>query len=285
MVGEWRVTAAGDKQWLGADGNWYSSEALAATSGSAPTAPPSAAAQTFPGIYRRPTKKRRRIQPIGWVILGLVAVGLVVGLATATSSHSSNPPTPALMLANLDGIAVPTVEQLAAYNIPLDTLGSRCEESRSSIAAEAWAGHKDLAQHHITQSGLELLQHWATSIPPLGYKISCTSNLAAILLLAEGSTGKHQPPATSAGPSGTKGSTGSTGNTGITGITGSTGLGTTGSTGPSGDTGSGPTNDSGVTGSTGDTGDTGNTGNSGNSGSSGAGNSGSLDGFGQTGNS
>ncbi len=66
----WRVLPDGEKQWRGADGNWYSSEELALEAGSrpqnlerpAPAAPASASPTPFPGIYRKPTKKELRAQ-------------------------------------------------------------------------------------------------------------------------------------------------------------------------------------------------------------------------------
>jgi hypothetical protein len=85
MTIAWRVLQDGEKQWRGADGNWYSSEEMAL--GARTTkAPP------FPGIYTRPPKRRSRwLRPRPWIILGLLLGGLIT-FATIVGNDLQSPP-------------------------------------------------------------------------------------------------------------------------------------------------------------------------------------------------
>jgi hypothetical protein len=116
----WRVTADGERQWRGADSNWYSSEALALEAGSvAPlSGAPAPPVKPFPGIYRRPSKvptaKGRVVDTttklfrvaaliwllgvfvafgaggVGWGVFVLVAgLGLSLGVAKAVGDNAN----------------------------------------------------------------------------------------------------------------------------------------------------------------------------------------------------
>ena len=96
-MAEWRETPGGERQWLGGDGNWYSSEQMAVAAGSMAMPPeaPLPPDPDFPGIYHRPTKKPRAAKRSAWMRpRPLAAIGMlaVVILLIATLGGSSGGP-------------------------------------------------------------------------------------------------------------------------------------------------------------------------------------------------
>lgn len=100
---DWRETSSGERQWLGSDGNWYSSEQLAMSigpprpGGSGP--PP---APEFPGIYSQPTHPLRATKPrysqrsaktailVFWAIVAVIVVIVIISNATRSSPSTAD---------------------------------------------------------------------------------------------------------------------------------------------------------------------------------------------------
>lgn len=95
MAVSWRITAEGEKQWLGADGCWYSSQELAerADTTSPPPAPTRASpgnAPAFPGIYREQKPKRKVNRKR--LAVSLIILAILIGVIAYFSIKSQSPP-------------------------------------------------------------------------------------------------------------------------------------------------------------------------------------------------
>jgi len=87
-MSQWRETPSGERQWLGGDGNWYSSEQMAVAAAGAPE-PTQAPVPPPPTVYRRPETRRSRskwLRPRPLIILSVLAVAIVLIVTLGTTS-------------------------------------------------------------------------------------------------------------------------------------------------------------------------------------------------------
>lgn len=104
------------------------------------------------------------------------------GAQGVTVVESSAAPSPAQMLADLDGDKQP----VGAYQAALDALGPKCTQDEAHIAGLGDAGYQDLVKNGVTdETRLTVLQHLSDSLPAGMGKTDCASVLSAYLVLRE----------------------------------------------------------------------------------------------------
>lgn len=97
---EFRDTADGQRQWLGRDGHWYSSEILAATSGGPPAKAP--VMHQAP----KPPPKKRSPRAVGCLTFIVIVIVVIVVVAVSGGGPKANITAKATDVVALDGNTV-----------------------------------------------------------------------------------------------------------------------------------------------------------------------------------
>jgi hypothetical protein len=150
----------------------------------------------MPSTPVKPTSNRAAIGCV--LALVLLPAGCVAYFAAKGQSHTSGTsapaadtpaapagsaaPSPAQMLANLDG----GVRPVADYQAALDALGPKCTQDAAHIAGLGDAGYKDLVKNGVTdETRLTVLRHLSDSIPASLGRTDCAGILSGYLVLRE----------------------------------------------------------------------------------------------------
>jgi hypothetical protein len=149
----WRETADGERQWLGADGNWYSTEALARSTHVArvatriPAAPAAAVVQS-PAPRSTPAAalpRRRRMRPFFVVLVLLVIVIAVIVAASSGGGKGAS------FTSRIGSITAPTPKTVVII-LTVTNTGSAAGKPTCHVFVDAPTGADGFDDYSLTKT-------------------------------------------------------------------------------------------------------------------------------------
>lgn len=143
-MAQWRITPTGERQWQGADGNWYGTRSLAETGGAKPP----------PKMLYVPSHKKH--SPLKWAVaIVAIIVAVLCGLLLTTRflrpSGPSNSQLDARVLSQARG-----------------HFDLRSAESASCVMPSSWASGQTFTCYVYASSGDQLAEMNGTVLPSKG---------------------------------------------------------------------------------------------------------------------